>query len=1780
MNNSHEKSVGMGDIAIIGMGCRFPGADSTEEFWKLLKSGKSAITEIPNDRWEKEEYYSKDFSQLGKSTSCWGGFLQGIRDFDADFFGISPAEAETLDPQQRLVLEVVWETIENAGMAMKNLAGSNTGVFVGACKAEYWELQKNTSTGFTSRSVTGSDLGMIPNRVSYTFDFRGPSILVDTLCSSSLVSIHSACQSIRSGDCDMALAGGVNAILLPDALIALSQSQALSPTGSCKTFDEKADGYVRGEGCGIVLLKAMDKALADNDNILGVIKGSAINQDGRSNGISAPNGLAQQALLKQAYLNSGVNLADISYIECHGTGTPLGDPIETGAIHSVFKEVIGEKHNIHLGAVKSSIGHLESAAGIAGLIKLLLMLKYKEIPGQAGFSSLNPRINSSGLIIDSASRDWHTDNTVPRLAGVSAFSFGGVNAHVVVQEFLKNEECSEQRISNVEADAEENLFVLSAESELSLNELVKKYREFIYETDLSIAEICAAVSHFRTTSFSHRFVIKAKNVKELLSSIELYISNGKTNDKKIWLRNDFAKKRKLAYVFSGQGSQYAGMGKDLYNRFEVFKDAIDECDKFYIDLEGLSLKDILFDTKHTKVNQTRYTQPSIFAFEYALAQLWLSLNVQPSVMMGHSIGEYVAACLAGVFNLQDAIKLVSARGRLMEELCQDGAMLAVITERDDLLKQVDLRSFELDVAAYNSPMVTVASGEKSIISTLKEKLNSLSISNKLLDVSHAFHSRMMEPMLDAYRTVLNEVTFRSPKISIISNVTGKIVQDEMLKPEYWLDHILSPVLFEQGIEQLKSLKPSAVVEIGPKSVLTGLAKQCQLHDQTKLFESIRIPTNTISDFLSCVANIYCLGFKNIQLDKLHASVTKRVVLPSYPFDRKTFWLETQKVKASDFNTTSQGLLGECVHCAGTENYYFTSHLVNTRQHYLDSHRVDDNVIFPGAGYVDLLLGAGFSREPAGLQVTNLEFFQPLILEDNVEIQVQLAKSLQGYQADIWSRKSHGEWHRYSSGQLISPVETQNSVVSTFEIDSNESIIVDVDAHYDWLNSIKLNYGPAFRGLKSAEQYQHKIVAQVELPDTVEASNHALHPVLLDSALHALSILIKPKLQVGQRLLPAGIESIWLKEKITARELSVRVMLDNEKSTDSEFVGQLQFYDLHGNILAECSGVKAKAIRDLDLEKEALPCYTPTWQVLDVQSPTNTTIDSTLIIYADDALSLVEEAKIAYGETRISAHNINSLSIDDKESAVRFLDAQTDVKQIVILAEIADVHQVSEDDITKINQRNLRPLFNICKYWSASKIAENRNIAVRLVTHNHYSVTGTEKILPWSSACVGLLGVFANENPNVQFTHIDMQVTDDLDERTKVACAGDFSSSSTITAMRGSTIYGRQLRESNVIPSLDSPDTFRQSGVYWITGGAGGVGKIVSEVLAEQYKAKIIWTGRRKETPEIKQAISEIQKIGGEVAYYQADVANHDDVSRVITQANEVFGQINGVIHAAASVADSALENMDIDDFDRVLTPKIQGSIVLAKAFANTPLDFITFYSSAASFGFNAGQANYVAGGTFMDTWAHYLCNQNIPAKTINWGYWGEVGVSDRSGLDKLMRAQGVDAFTLQEGRAAVLNVQRMNSTQIVPIKASEDLLVTWGLPAKTESIASGLADTVLHEKLSSIAFTNKDDSLQTILTFLRTQVAQIMRTSEEHIDSTSKPFSQLSLSESGFDSLMVMDLRSRVQKNLEITLSAETYIKSSEMSEVAESIYEQILLRELSNDQAESTDEDMETFVI
>jgi len=1171
-------------IAIVGMSCRMPGgAHDPDAFWDFLMAGGDGISEIPASRWDVDRYYDPSGEATGgRMNTRRGGFLRGIDQFDAPFFGISPREATSLDPQVRLVLEVGWEALEHAGQAPDRLMGSATGVFMGVTTYDYGQLQMQqvAPADLDAYGVTSNASPFAAGRLSYWLGLSGPSMTLDTACSSSLVAVHLALQSLRAGECSMALAGGVNVLLSPEWFVVLSKARMLAPDGRCKTFSKEANGYVRGEGCGIVVLKRLSDAVANGDRILATILGSAVNQDGRSGGVTVPNASAQREVVRTALRAGSVAPGRVSYVEAHGTGTPLGDPIELRALHAVLGRRDAAQPLV-VGSVKTNIGHLEPAAGVAGLIKAVLSLQHQQIPPHLHLTEVNPEIalDELGMTIPTRAIAWPAGDGGPRVAGVSSFGASGTNAHVVV------EEAPEPAVPETGPDRSAHVLTLSARSRDALTALAGRYRDQLAAAPAdaladALADICFTANVGRA-HFAHRAAITAGTTAELAERVAALAAGGDLPNGVVTGQRP-TEAPQVVFLFTGQGAQYPSMARSLYDTERTFREVIDECDAVLRPHLGRSLHSVLFpiEADTALINETRYTQPALFAVEYGLATLWRSWGIEPAAVLGHSIGELVAACVAGVMSLEDGLMLAARRGGLMDDLCTGGAMAAVFATPQRVRAALAPFADEVSLAAVNGPESVVVSGAEAALSALTAVLSAQGIQSRPVTVTRAFHSPLMEPMLDAFEEVAARLTFAAPRIPLVSDVTGEVLAGETaFSARYLREQVRAPVDFHAGMGTLFAQGYRTFLEVGPGPTLAGMATRFAPRDGQPyhFLPSLRPRHDDWRVLLDSLGGLYARGCDVDWVAFDRGRARRRVTLPFYPFQRTRHWFTPSarpatattpvpaRTAAAANGAAPERLLGRRVP-SPLPTVQFVSRLT-VAEHECLADCVMDGVPIVNVGfYLEAALSA--AREAYGtgpVVVAECLVPQSMVLEPGEVRDVQLHLEPDGayrYYAGYPSTDGPARWVLHAQGRVGSAEDTAGPAVDVTAARQRLGREMSGTEFYRLLWGRKLYLGASAQWIDHAWYAPGEAVARMRAPRPGEAEPYLLHPGLTDAMLQLVFACL-PDAAAGAAYMLVGIDRFVLHAPVPHQPLYCHIALAPSSDPASLLVADIRLQDEAG-----------------------------------------------------------------------------------------------------------------------------------------------------------------------------------------------------------------------------------------------------------------------------------------------------------------------------------------------------------------------------------------------------------------------------------------------------------------------------------------------------------------------------------------------------------------------------------------------------------------------------------------
>ncbi|MBV6451961.1 MAG: Phthiocerol/phenolphthiocerol synthesis polyketide synthase type I PpsC [Anaerolineales bacterium] len=1395
-------------IAIIGIGCRFPGgADSPEKFWALLRDGVHVVSEIPSNRIDVETYYDSRPATPGKIMTRWGGFLENIDQLDASFFGIAPREAERLDPQQRLLLELAWEALEDAGILPSQLVGTRTGVFAGIWLNDFEARLFADPSQTDFYMTTGSGRYSASGRLSYFLGLQGPSITIDTACSSSLVAIHLACQSLWTGESELALAGGANVILQPHITIAYSQSQMMAPDGRCKFGSAQADGYVRSEGAALVVLKRLSQAIEDRDSIYAVIRGGAVNNDGQSGSfLATPGQQGQEDMLRVAYQSAGVDPRQVQYIEAHGTGTRAGDPIELGALGAVLGKGRQAQSPLLVGSVKTNLGHTEGAAGVAGLIKVALSLKYGMIPPSLHLDEFNPNIpwQDWKLTIPTSLTPWLSDGE--RIAGVSAFGIAGTNAHIVLAETPD--------LSQAETHSESGTFYLlplSAQTAEGLRMLAESYLQFLSQKDpASLQDICYTAGS-RRVHHAERLTVLGRTHQGITEQLSAFLAGDAHKGQKITGRP------KVVFVFPGQGAQWLGMGRELLKENAVFCKALTECDRAIKHWSDWSLLEQLMLEENDpayRLNEISVIQPALFAMEVALAAVWQSWGIEASAVIGHSMGEVAAAYVAGSLSLEDAARIICKRSQLMQRASGKGAMAVVGLPHNDV--ENFLQDFEgkLSIAVQNSPKSTVVSGDPDALEQLMETLHSREIFCRLIKVDVASHSWQMDPIRPELEESLSGIEPRAAAIAFYSTVTQTVLDGELLNAEYWGRNLRQPVRFSETVQRLLEDEHALFIEMSPHPVLLSAIEETRASTDFPAygFASLRRSQPESATLLGELGSLYMLGY-DLDWEKIYPS-GKIVSLPAYPWQRERYWFETVP-SMRPARPGSHPLLGTHVYTATGEHIWETPISVQ-RFPYLKDHQVRGSVVFPAAAYLEMTLAA--AAEAYGMKpyrIKDVSFREALFLNNEEEKILQLVFASDNPETTeflIYSRPSQDDsassWSLHASGIVGLGKQADVDVSLVWKDLQAQPMELTADALYEDASQRGLNYGRNFQAVTGVTQGQTGILSRIKLPDEIaqQAAKYILHPALLDACFQTLLVA-----------LPSSNQDAYLPTDLSDMESHAAPDFDREfwchvvPEIGQDYVrGDIRLFDSNGKIILSA--------RQLCLQRvEAKPTdvgtlfYETQWQESPI--PASAASESKhWLIFADRqgvGARLAEQLQrhshtfslvTIGGEYHAQA---NRYEIDPAQAAHfkrLFQDLGQTVQEVVYLWSLG---QTIEGSANALNEVGILYLMQAISQMSVTMPH------LWMITRGTQSVLAKPEAISVSQATVwGMRAVIANEFPNLRCTCVDLSPAANVDELDLLARALQFQDEDQV-ALRNGQRYAARLKRMPVPDLNEAPEFAHQ-----------------------------------------------------------------------------------------------------------------------------------------------------------------------------------------------------------------------------------------------------------------------------------------------------------------------------------------------------------------------------------
>ncbi|WP_369268975.1 SDR family NAD(P)-dependent oxidoreductase [Streptomyces sp. R11] len=1742
-------------VALVAMACRVPGGVSDPEgLWRLVAEGRDAVGPFPAGRWDVESLYDPDPDALGKSYAREGGFLDDIDSFDAGFFGITPKEAAAMDPQQRLLLETAWESLERAGIVPADLAGSTTGVYVGMFGSDYLSgTRLDQLDGYVG---TGSALSVASGRLAYTLGLNGPALTVDTACSSSLVAVHLAAQALRAGECDLALAGGVTLMVTPQTFVEFSRLRGLSPTGRCRSFSDAADGAIWAEGAGMVVLKRLSDARRDGDRILAVLRGTAVNQDGRSQGLSAPNGPAQEQVIRRALDQSGLRPADIDYVEAHGTGTTLGDPIEANALAEVFGATRTDERPLYLGSLKSNIGHAQAASGVIGLIKVVQALHHETLPRtlHADTPSRHVDWTDSGLHLLREETAWPASAERVRRAGVSAFGISGTNAHVIVEEAAG----APVPETAAELPAGQRLFVLSGRSEEGLRgQAAALARHLAEDTDgAALPDLAHTLARHRT-HFERRIAVLAEDPNELRSVL------GELAAGQITLP-PFREEQtgKVAFVYAGHGGQWPGMGLDLMTQSEAFHEELTRIDEAVQRHVGWSVLNALrAPEEFTPLERTEYLQPALFAVNAALTAAWRSLGVTPDAVIGHSLGEMAAAYGAGALTLDDAVAVVTGRAQAVAPVAGKGGMLSLNLPRPRVEELLAPYAGRLFVAAVNSPHSTAVSGDSEALAELSRSLDEQGIEARSLSTPFASHTPLMAPLREDLLDRWSGIRGTGTTIPLYSTVLAEPVPGDRLDPAYWYANLSEPVRFADTIRRMLDDGYRYFVELSPHPSL-GSSIEAVAADagiDAVSVGSLRRQRGGQDVLLRRLGELYT-GGHTPDWSALFPD-GRRADLPTYAFARERHWLAPAPATA----TGASPLLGTHVEASDeADRHLFQSEvdLRDSRFAYLTDHRVTGEVWLPGAAFLDMALEAASTVQDGGdVRLADVRFLQALRLHESrpTRLQLVLRPANDGFRDfTIASAPTGGgqraPWERHVAGRIAVTPVTPAEPIAEPAVEAGESLAalreqctepVDLPAVYGALAALGIDYGPAFRGLESGHRAPSTALAR--LADK-PAAGHLLHPAVLDAAFHTAAL--PGDAPEGRAFIPAGVGRL---RHTGLRSTPAWVTCELRSVSGDTATLDLRLYDEKDQLLLEAEEFELAALSPLD---GAL--FETRWQPRSIAN--EPPAQGSWLILADEsgvAAQLVERlgTSVSYVIARrgeaFAAEGAGRYVLDpaDPQHLRRLLDEAfaSEPPERVIQLTALDAPAI-EDAGTAEKAARLCCLSTLHVVRTFAERAQGPAPRLFVVARGSQAagdstqVTHPQQALAWG---FGLAA--AQEHPELRTTLIDLPPTDGVDALwTQLRHADD----ERLVALRET---GRLVpRLTRTRPDDAGHGATTPDGVYLITGGLGGLGRVVAERLVRRGARRLALMSRSAPAAEAMGWIQGLEERGVTVHLARADVADRDGLAAALDAVRHALGPITGVVHAAGVLDDATIANLTDERVLGVLGPKVLGTALLTELTPEAA-DFVLFASAAGLLG-SAGQSPYSAANAFLDAWAHHLSRTDRRALSLDWGAWSEVGMVSESGVREAETGRsGLVAFSAQDGGELFERVLSTGRRQLAPMALDWELLSLDPDAARTRPILADLVTvptgTPGTDDLVKKVFAATTDHERTVRleAYVRARVGEVAGGAVQVSATTA-------LKELGLDSLMLVRLRNAFARELGVELPAATVFSAADMRGLAQAL--------------------------
>jgi phthiocerol/phenolphthiocerol synthesis type-I polyketide synthase D len=1736
-------------VAVVGIGCRFPGrVVGPTAYWAFLANGGDAISEVPPDRWDADAFYDPDPMALGRMSSKWGAFLPDVAGFDADFFGISPREAEAMDPQQRVLLEVAWEALEHAGIASDQLGGTRAAVMMGVYYTEYQAASAANPDSIDAYCATGNAHSITVGRIAYLLGLRGPAVAIDTACSSSLVSVHLACQSLRLRESDIALAGGVNLILRPETQLALSKWGMLSPHGRCRAFDAGADGFVRGEGAGVVVLKRLIDAVRDGDRVLAVVRGSAVNQDGRSNGLTAPNAVAQRDVITRALWSSDVAASSVNLVETHGTGTALGDPIEFEALAAIYGRGDGP---CALGAVKTNFGHLEAAAGIAGFIKAVMALQRGQIPPNLNFTQWNPAIDPSStrLFVPTETTGW-PDCPGPRRAAVSSFGLGGTNAHVVLEQGP-----DPVVASAAPADSAVTTLVVSGKTPVRTAATAAMLADWMEAggADVGLADVAHTLNHHRARHAKFATVC-AVDREQAVAGLRA-LATGRTAPGVVG-PYERPGGSGTVFLYSGQGSQWAGMGRQLLVDEPAFAAAVADLEPVFVEQTGFSLQHVL-GVGEPVVGIARI-QPVLVGIQLALTELWRSYGVEPDAVIGHSMGEVTAAVVAGALTPAEGLRVIATRSRLMSRLSGQGAMGLI--ELDAAATEALIADYrELTLAVYASPRQTVIAGPPEQVDAVIAVVDAQNLLARRIEVDVASHHPTIDPILAELRSALSDLAPVTPKIPLISTTGHAEGEAAAFDADYWVANLRNPVRFSQAIAAVGT-DHSTFIEISPHPLLA--------HAITETLDSVR-PRGGVH-VLSTVNrdNHETLTFHT------HLATVKPPVggtsesswggcrlidIPPTPWVHSRHWLAS---RPGGGGLAAHPLLGTHVEMPSGRDHVWQADIGTDATPWLADHKVHGQVVMPAAAFAEIALAAG--SEGLGLpaeavMVNRLEIEQMLPLDGQTRITTQLIASADGeHRVEIHSRSAAGNWCRHAVAQVVL---AQPSDPAKLPAGSAEAgTVVSIADFYAALRGTGAYHGQAFAALTHiARMPGGAAEADIALPD--EAAAHRsfrVHPVMLDAALQTLAAAMpieSPTELAEVTYLPVSLETIRLFADV-GRHARCRAELVSLDDDGTGMLGRITLMDKAGTATAEITGVY---LRRIERRTVPLPLAQKIFDsVWESSAPSGigaqTSAASWLLLADTDAEAIAQDfaAKFSCPTRRVISEDMSNDSAVLEAFAKTASDPEFPPVGVVIFVGQRSFDGTNADGALGRAQELIRTIAATVRAVVGGW--HGKSPRLWLVTRSGLAVEGDESGDPAIGALKGLIRVLAYEHPDLHTTLVDLDAADDV----LAALTTELESpgSDDVIAWRGERRCVQRLSRATLDAGKCDP-VIRRDGSYIITGGLGGLGMVVARWLVDRGAGRVILNGRTGPSDEQE---SDLAYLDGHaaIAIVRGDIASPGVAERLLARAEETGLPLRGVVHSAAVLDDGLVSALTRESVERVWRPKVAGALRLHQTTVTRQLDWWVAFSSVASLLGSPGQAAYASANAWLDAFVAWRRASGLPAVAINWGQWSDVGIARSltlSVLDPISPAEGIDALqSLMGSNLVQVGVARLRLDRAA---AAFPEIRGLGYFAKLARELNDAGDGDDWPGPGALRQLDPDEATRMVNKRLRGRISAIMGYPDDSAIQADQPLTEL-----GMDSLMAVRIRNTARGDFGVEPPVALLLQGASLQDLTSELIRQLALNE------------------